>query len=110
MQDEKISKVAQICQHIEACQISGLYVEQYCKEQNLHSATYYYWRKKLAQESKTNTGSFIQLQPVQQNSCVEIVFTNGVKIYFESLVPFDYIKQLIRYVVLKNQYPLLLLQ
>ena len=95
MQDGKIIKVAQMRQHIEACQVSGLYVKQYCKEQNLNSATYYYWRKKLAQESKTNTGSFIQLQPVQRNSYVEIVFTNGVKIYFESLAPLDYIKQLI---------------
>ena len=83
-------------QHIEACKTSGLYVEQYCKEQNLNPATYYYWRKKLENVSKTNTGSFIQLQPIQQSSCVEIIFTNGVKIYFESLVPVDYIKQLIR--------------
>lgn len=95
MQDEKISRAAQMRQHIEACQVSGMYVEQYCKEQNFKPSTYYYWRKKLAEDPKTNTGSFIQLQPVQQSSCVEIVFANGVKICFESLVPVDYIKQLI---------------
>lgn len=81
--------------HIEACKVSGKNVDQYCKEQNLNPATYYYWRKKLSEVSKSNTGSFIQLQPVRQNSCVEIVFANDVRIYFESLVPVDYIKQLI---------------
>ena len=82
-------------QHIAACKISGLYVDQYCKEQNLNPATYYYWRKKLSIDSIINTGSFIQLQPIQQSSCVEVVFANGVKIHFENLVPVDYIKQLI---------------
>ena len=95
MQKEKINKADQMRQHIESCRISGLYVDQYCKEQDLNPATYYYWRKQLSEVSKINTGSFIQLQPVQQSSCVEIVFANGVKIYFESLVPVDYIKQLI---------------
>ncbi len=84
-----------MCHHIEACQVSGMYVEEYCKEQNLNPATYYYWRKKLSEVSKTSTGSFIQLQPVQQSSGVEIVFANGVRIHFESLVAVDYLKQLV---------------
>ncbi len=83
-------------QHIAACKSSGLYVEQYCKEHHLNSSTYYYWRKKLSDESKKNTGSFIQLQPVsQQSGFVEIIFTNGVKIHFGDLVPADYLKQLV---------------
>jgi len=95
MQDEKIIMAEQMRQHIAACKSSGLYVEQYCKEHHLKPSTYYYWRKKLSGESKKNVGSFIQLQPLQQNSCVEIVFANGARIHFESLVPVDYIKQLI---------------
>lgn len=95
MQDEKISMAEQMRQHIAACQSSGVHVEQYCKEHHLKTSTYYYWRKKLADDLKTNTGSFIQLQPVSQNSCVEIVFANGVKIHFENLVPADYLKQLV---------------
>ena len=75
--------------------VSGLYVEQYCKEHHLKPSTYYYWRKKLSEHSKTNTGSFIQLQPVSQSSAVEIIFTNGVKIHFNNLVPAAYLKQLV---------------
>ena len=95
MQDKKIARAAEMRRHIEACKTSGLYVEQYCKEQNLKPSRYYYWRKKLLGDSKVNTGSFIQLQPVSQSSCVEIVFTNGVKIHFENVVPADYLKQLV---------------
>jgi hypothetical protein len=95
MQDEKISRADQMLQHIEACKVSGLYVEQYCKEQNLKPATYYYWRKKLQTDLKIDIGSFIELQPITTTSCVEIFFANGVRIHFDSLVPVDYIKQLI---------------
>jgi hypothetical protein len=95
MQDKKISMAEKMRQHIAACEVSGKYVEQYCKEQPLKPSTYYYWRKKLADDSKTDTGSFIQLQPVPQSSCVEIVFINGIKINFGSLVPAAYLKQLI---------------
>ena len=95
MQEEKITRAAAMRQHIEACKSSGLYVEQYCKEQNLNPATYYYWRKKLSAVSNSTTGSFIQLQPLPLSSGVEIIFTNGVRIHFENLVPIDYIKQLI---------------
>ena len=95
MQDEKISMAAQMQQHIEHCEGCGVCVKQYCKEKNIQPATYYYWRKKLQKNLDKSGGSFIQLQPVAQSSCIEIVFTNGVKIYFENLVSADYLKQLI---------------
>ena len=95
MQEEEISRADQMRHHITACQVSGQYVERYCKEQNLNPATYYYWRKKLHTSSNTHTGAFIELQPIQQTSCVEIVFANGVRIHFERLVPVDYLKQLV---------------
>jgi len=82
-------------QYIAACQVSGVYVEQYCKEQHLKPSTYYYWCKKLVGDSKIDTGSFIQLQPVSQNSSVEIVFASGVKIHFGNLVSATYLKQLV---------------
>jgi hypothetical protein len=95
MGKEKMSKADQMRQHLEACKVSGMYVEQYCKEQKLNPATYYYWRKKLAEDSSINSGLFIQLQSLPQSSCVEIVFTNGVTIHFDSLVPAAYLKQLV---------------
>jgi len=86
---------AQMRQHMAACQVIGVNVEQYCKEHHLKPSTYYYWRRKLSDDSKKNTGSFIQLQPVPQTSFVEIIFINGVKIHFGNLVPADYLKQLV---------------
>ena len=65
-----------------------------CKEQHLKTSTYYRL-KKIAFNSKQNTGSFIQLQPVSQSSSIEIVFVNGVKINFTNLIPVDYLKQLV---------------
>jgi uncharacterized protein YPO0396 len=95
MQDEKINKIAQMRKHIAACKESGLQVKQYCKEQKLKRSAYYYWCKKLQTDLLTDTGSFIELQPITTTSCVEIIFSNGVKINFESLVPIHYLKQLI---------------
>jgi transposase-like protein len=57
MQKKKIFRAAQMCHHIEACQVGGMYVEQNCKEQNLNPATYYYWRKKLSEDSKESNES-----------------------------------------------------
>lgn len=95
MSEKNANRASEMGKHIEACKMSGIHVEQYCKEHKLNTATYYYWRKKLATPSKTNTGSFIQVLPIEQRSGVEIVFTSGVKIYFENLVPIDYLKQLV---------------
>ena len=110
MEDGKISMAEQMRQHIAARQSSGVYVEQYCKEQNLKPSAYYYWRKKLSEDPKINTVSFKQLQPASQRSSIEIIFTNGVKIHFGNLVPAAYLKQLVSwYVVSKRQYPVLFL-
>jgi hypothetical protein len=40
-------------------------------------------------------GSFVRVQPIEQSSRIEISLVNGVKIYFENLVPADYLKQLL---------------
>jgi transposase-like protein len=95
MEEKKITRSEEMRQHIAACLVSGMCIEEYCKEQNLKASGYYYWRKKLQTDSKVNTGSFKQLQPVLQSSCIEIVFTNGVTIHFENLVPVDYLRQLV---------------
>jgi hypothetical protein len=97
MQEDKIVMAEHMRLHIEACQGSGMYVQEYCKLHNLKPSSYYYWRKKLIGTTKanTNTGSFIQLQPLPSGGCIEVVFANGVKIHFENLVPADYLKQLV---------------
>ena len=98
MEDKKISKAFQMRQHIEACEAGGRSVEEYCREQNVKPSTYYYWRKKLlSDEAKSNhaAGSFIPVPSIPQSSGVELIFTNGIKIHFEHLVPVEYLKQLV---------------
>lgn len=93
----KIDMAGQMRHHIEACKASGLFVEEYCKLHQLKPSVYYYWRKKLLGVSKVDTGAFIQLHaPSVSAGGVEVVFANGVKINFTSLVPIDYLKQLVR--------------
>lgn len=93
----KIDMAGQMRHHIEACKASSMFVEEYCKLHQLKPSIYYYWRKKLLGVSKVDTGSFIQFHaPPASASGVEVIFANGVKIHFESLVPLDYLKQLVR--------------
>ena len=73
----------------------GMYVEEYCKLNQLRPSSYYYWRKKLLGAAKANTGAFIQLHPSAPVGSVEVVFASGVKIYFDNLVPVEYLKQLV---------------
>lgn len=95
MQEKKIEIADQMREHITAWELSGMCVKQYCTAHGLKRSSFYYWQKKISATSTINSGSFIQLQPVAQNSAVEVIFTNGVRIHFNNLVPADYIKQLI---------------
>jgi hypothetical protein len=95
MQIETVAMAQQMRQHIEACKASGMYVEEYCKLNQVRPSSYYYWRKKILGAAKPNTGAFIRLQPSAPVGSVEVVFASGVKIYFDNLVPVEYLKQLV---------------
>ena len=92
---QNLSRRQAMEQHIAQCSASGMQVRQYCQEQHIQSSTYYYWLKKLQAPTNKNTGSFVRVEPMQQNSRIEISLVNGVKICFENLVPVDYLKQLL---------------
>jgi len=63
----------QMRQHIEACKASGMYLEEYCKLNQVRPSSHYYWRKKLLVAAKPNTGAFIRLQPSASVGSVEVV-------------------------------------
>lgn len=71
----------QMHQNIAVWLASGLYVEQYCKEQYLKASTYYYFRKKIVVDRKQKRGKFIQLQQTTKSRGIKISFANGIKIY-----------------------------
>ena len=51
---------------------SGLSIAAFCQKHNLSRHQFYYWRKRLAKNSKSN--GFVQLIPTEQPQ-------NGIKIY-----------------------------
>ena len=95
MKIQDLSKRQAMEQHIAQCSASGIQVRLYCQEHNIQSSTYYYWLKKLQSPTNESTGSFVLVQPIEQNSRIEINLPNGIKISFENLVPADYVKQLV---------------
>jgi transposase-like protein len=84
-------------QLIDRCQKSGKTVEQFCKEENIGSHRYYYWRKKV---KKSSHSQFIHLNPPQpvvtapKPAYCEVLFANGNRILFHQPPTADLVKQL----------------
>lgn len=79
--------------HIEACKASGLKVEQYCQTHNLKSANYYYWHRRLQENTESNFTK-VSITPIHKCNS-SILFTNGHQLFFDTLPPAEYVKQLI---------------
>jgi hypothetical protein len=81
--------------HIEDCKASGQKVEQYCQMHNIKSANYYYWHRRL-QENPESNFTKIKLPAIQKGtSTSSILFTSGHQLFFDTLPPVEYVKQLI---------------
>jgi hypothetical protein len=91
MEQGKINIADTMRLHLSACKSSGLTVEQYCRQNQLKSSYYYYWRKKL---QPAESGRFVSIAAPASTSVVSIIFTTGHRIYFEAMPPVDYLKQL----------------
>lgn len=67
MDEEKMLQWKQI---IETCEESGLPVKRWCKENQISSPSYYYWKKRIfpANEVSTNDTAFVEVpfEPVQE--------------------------------------------
>ena len=79
--------------HIQACKASGLKVEQYCKIHNIKSANYYYWHRRLQENAESNFTK-VSIAPTQKCNS-SILFTSGHQLFFDTLPPMEYVKQLI---------------
>jgi hypothetical protein len=54
MKQTTITQLELMGQHLAACKASGKTVGMYYKEKQLKSHIYYYWRKKMAPNSRVN--------------------------------------------------------
>lgn len=68
---------------IAAQERSGLSVQQFCKEQGLNNPSFYYWRKRLRQQTPVRfalieTGG--APQPVPYEHCLELVLPGGERL------------------------------
>lgn len=79
-------------QHIERCQRGTQTVEQYCQEQGLSKANYYYWHKRLQKQP----AGFVALNMNETISDAGVIirFPNGISLSFEGKVNGSLIKEL----------------
>jgi hypothetical protein len=96
METSIMSKAEQMRHHIRACTLSDKTVGSYCTEHGLSIATYYYWHQKL-KEVKQPSG-FIELASSASGSCIEVLLPNGIRIYFDQLVPVSYLKEIVCFI------------
>jgi hypothetical protein len=96
METSTMSKAEQMRHHISACTLSDKTVGLYCAEHGLSIATYYYWHQKLKEVKKP--GSFIELASSTSGSCIEVLLPNGVRIYFNQLVPVSFLKEIVCFI------------
>jgi transposase len=74
-------------------QQSGLSRQAFCKQENIHYATFHYWHKQFNQ---LQDGGFseVSLAPPQTVSA-ELIFPSGVRMVFHSTPPVGWLKELV---------------
>jgi len=70
-------------ERIAAQERSGLSVQQFCKEQGLNNPSFYYWRKRLRQQTPVRfalieTG--VAQPPARSEHCLELVLPAGERL------------------------------
>ncbi len=65
--------------HISACKRSGKTVKDYCTENQLSPAVYYYWLRRLAE--RNDTGGFTAIS-LAARATIEVRYPNGVQLIF----------------------------
>jgi hypothetical protein len=70
-------------ERIAAQERSGLSVQQFCKEQGLNNPSFYYWRKRLRQQTPVRFALVETSGAAQHNSsehCLELVLATGERL------------------------------
>lgn len=86
---------AEIAEHVARYIDSGMTQAEYCQEHGINKATLAYWLKRHREEKRAETGSFIQMSAVRNESWVEVRFINGTVIRIGAPVDLRFIKELI---------------
>ena len=86
------AKAEQMRLHIEACDKSGVTVNDYCTQSGLVKSNYYYWLKKLNPESRSTGFTAISLS---KSSSIEVTYPNGVQLSFTGDINTTTIKALV---------------
>lgn len=79
--------------HIEICKSNGRTVVAYCKEHGLAPSKFYYWQKRLKNNTAAGRG-FTQISALSPMTAT-IHFPNGVHISFVSTVSTSVLKELV---------------
>mgnify|MGYP003412472688 FL=1 len=86
-------KRAQMQSMISDWQESGKSKKQYCLENGIHQAKFYYWLSRIKEETGSS-GSFIPIRQSSGKSTIEIIYPNGVRLKVEKEL--NLLAQLIR--------------
>ena len=79
---------------------SGLTKAEFFKSNNISSATYYYWFKKINTQVKVNRNHIIPIEITPQShisphQTVELLFPNGYQLSFEASIEPTNLKQIL---------------
>lgn len=81
--------------HVEVCRAGTQTVEQYCKEQGINKAVYYYWHKRFHKQDIPATGFVPVSISDEQSQAVTMHFPNGISIGFQGNVNTSVLKELV---------------
>ncbi len=82
--------------HIQRQEASGMSAAAYCKRHKLNLAMFYYWRKKLPEPDNSSQPTFkeIRLTPGIPGTVIHVQFGNGIEIRIEGNVSAGYLREL----------------
>jgi len=80
-----MSKEEKMFALIEEFEDSSLNGREFCKEKGLLPSTFYYWKKKKAQEETSVSGGFVAIHPKSEiTGNLELIYPNGVRLRLDT--------------------------
>ena len=58
---DSIARTSQWAERIACCRNSGLSVKDWCKQEGLSENAYFYWQRKVRQESRSDETQFVEV-------------------------------------------------
>ncbi len=95
MKSKNNLKAAAMRAHIDACRESGLTVKEYCQQQGLSRAGYYYWLRRLRPQASSGSIVPVQIHNARIGGTLEISYPNGVSLSFSGELNSNNLKALV---------------